>query len=81
MRRAVFYLRVSTIDQTTANQERELRDVAARNGREVVRIYKDHGISGAKGRHKRLALDAMCRDAPEAESFCFTLQRHTHAPC
>jgi hypothetical protein len=25
MRRAVAYLRVSTIDQTTANQERELR--------------------------------------------------------
>jgi DNA invertase Pin-like site-specific DNA recombinase len=25
MRRAVVYLRVSTIDQTTANQERELR--------------------------------------------------------
>jgi len=25
MRRAVVYLRVSTLDQTTANQERELR--------------------------------------------------------
>jgi DNA invertase Pin-like site-specific DNA recombinase len=25
MKRAVLYLRVSTIDQTTANQERELR--------------------------------------------------------
>jgi DNA invertase Pin-like site-specific DNA recombinase len=28
MRRAVVYLRVSTIDQTTANQERELREIA-----------------------------------------------------
>ena len=63
MRRAVFYLRVSTIDQTTANQERELRDVAARMGCEVVKVYKDHGISGAKGRDKRPAFDAMCRDA------------------
>jgi DNA invertase Pin-like site-specific DNA recombinase len=63
MRRAVFYLRVSTIDQTTANQERELRDIAARMGCEVVRVYKDHGISGAKGRDKRPAFDAMCRDA------------------
>src|SRR5215813_7093850 len=27
MRRAVIYLRVSTIEQTTANQERELREV------------------------------------------------------
>jgi hypothetical protein len=25
MKRAVLYLRVSTVDQTTANQERELR--------------------------------------------------------
>src|SRR5262249_36410412 len=30
MRRAAVYLRVSTIDQTTANQERELREIAAR---------------------------------------------------
>jgi DNA invertase Pin-like site-specific DNA recombinase len=37
MRRAVVYLRVSTIDQTTANQERELRDIAGRMGCEIVR--------------------------------------------
>jgi hypothetical protein len=30
MKRAVLYLRVSTLDQTTANQERELRQVAER---------------------------------------------------
>jgi DNA invertase Pin-like site-specific DNA recombinase len=41
MRRAGFYLRVSTIDQTTANQERELREIAARMGCEVVKVYKD----------------------------------------
>ena len=35
MKRAVLYLRVSTIDQTTANQERELREVADRAGWEV----------------------------------------------
>src|SRR5262245_45081753 len=63
MRRAVLYLRVSTIDQTTANQERELRQVAERMGCEITRVYKDHGISGAKGRDKRPAFDAMCRDA------------------
>jgi DNA invertase Pin-like site-specific DNA recombinase len=63
MRRAVFYLRVSTIDQTTANQERELREIAARMGCEVVKIYKDHGVSGAKGRNGRPAFDALCRDA------------------
>jgi DNA invertase Pin-like site-specific DNA recombinase len=63
MRRAVFYLRVSTQDQTTANQERELRAVAERMGYEVAKVYKDHGISGAKGRDKRPAFDALCRDA------------------
>ena len=36
MKRAVLYLRVSTLDQTTANQERELRTIAARMGCEVV---------------------------------------------
>jgi Resolvase, N terminal domain len=29
----------------------------------VVRVYKDHGISGAKGRKGRPAFDALCRDA------------------
>src|SRR5215472_10143351 len=62
MRRAVLYLRVSTIDQTTANQERELRATAERMGCEIVKVYKDHGISGAKGRDKRPQFDALCRD-------------------
>jgi predicted site-specific integrase-resolvase len=51
--RAVLYLRVSTLDQTTANQERELRAIAAQTGCEIVKVYKDHGISGAKGRDRR----------------------------
>jgi DNA invertase Pin-like site-specific DNA recombinase len=65
MKRTVLYLRVSTVDQTTANQERELREVAARMGSEIVKIYKDHGISGAKGRDKRPAFNALCRDAAQ----------------
>jgi len=67
MRRAVIYLRVSTVDQTTANQERELREIADRMGCEIVKVYKDHGISGAKGRDKRPAFDKMCRDAARRE--------------
>jgi DNA invertase Pin-like site-specific DNA recombinase len=63
MKRAVLYLRVSTLDQTTANQERELREIAGRMGCEIVKVYKDHGISGAKSRDKRPAFDALCRDA------------------
>jgi len=65
MKRAVLYLRVSTIDQTTANQERELREVAGRMGCEIVHVYKDHGISGAKGRDKRPAFDRLCKDAAQ----------------
>ena len=63
MKRAVLYLRVSTLDQTTANQERELQEVAGRMGCDIIHVYKDHGISGAKGREKRPAFDALCRDA------------------
>ena len=33
----MLYLQVSTTEQTTANQERELREIAARMGGEVVR--------------------------------------------
>src|SRR5215831_8157029 len=63
MKRAVLYLRVSTVDQTTANQERERRATAERAGWEVVKVYRDHGISGAKGRDKRSQFDALCRAA------------------
>src|SRR3954454_23123324 len=65
--RAVLYLRVSTVDQTTANQERELQSVAGRMGWEIVKVYKDHGISGAKARDKRPAFDALCRDATKRQ--------------
>jgi DNA invertase Pin-like site-specific DNA recombinase len=67
MKRAVLYLRVSTLDQTTANQERELREIAGRMGCEIVKVYKDHGVSGAKGRDKRPAFDALCRAATRRE--------------
>src|SRR5215211_716815 len=67
MKRAVLYLRVSTIDQTTANQERELREIASRSGLDIVKVYKDHGISGAKGRDKRPGFDALCRDATKRQ--------------
>ena len=62
-RRVALYCRVSTDRQTTANQEAALREVAAKAGWEVVEVYVDHGISGAKGREGRPAFDAMCKDA------------------
>jgi DNA invertase Pin-like site-specific DNA recombinase len=66
MRKAAVYLQVSTSDQTTANQERELRAVAERMGCEVA-IYRDHGVSGAKGRNKRPTFDKLCRDATKRQ--------------
>jgi DNA invertase Pin-like site-specific DNA recombinase len=67
MKRAVLYLRVSTLDQTTANQEHELREIADRMGCEIVKVYKDHGISGTRGRDKRPGFDALCRDATKRQ--------------
>src|SRR5260370_2214688 len=66
MRRAAIYLRVSTQDQTTANQGREPRAVADRMGC-TVEVYRDHGVSGAKGRDKRPAFDRLCRDATKRQ--------------
>jgi DNA invertase Pin-like site-specific DNA recombinase len=63
MRRVALYTRVSTDQQTTANQERELRAVADRMGYEIVNVYRDEGISGAKGRDKRPAFDLLCKHA------------------
>ena len=55
--RAAIYLRVSTDEQTTDNQERALREVAARSGHEILAVYRDEGISGSKGRDKRPGFD------------------------
>jgi DNA invertase Pin-like site-specific DNA recombinase len=62
-KRAALCLRVSTDGQTTENQRRELKAVAAQRGWIVVATYDDNGISGAKGRDKRTGLDAMLTDA------------------
>jgi DNA invertase Pin-like site-specific DNA recombinase len=61
--RTALYLRTSTLEQTTENQERELRAVAARLGHEIVEVYSDNGISGAKSRDKRPAFDRLHKDA------------------
>lgn len=62
-KRAAIYLRVSREDQTTENQRIELEHLAAARGWTIVHTYRDHGISGAKGRDRRPGLDAMLKDA------------------
>jgi DNA invertase Pin-like site-specific DNA recombinase len=59
MRRAAIYARVSTDGQSTDNQLRELRATAERHGWTVIQEYVDRGISGAKGREKRPAFNAL----------------------
>lgn len=60
-KRVALYLRVSTTGQNTVNQSRELRAVAKRQGWNVVEVFEDAGISGAKGRGQRPGLNAMLR--------------------
>jgi DNA invertase Pin-like site-specific DNA recombinase len=67
MKRAALYLRVSTNEQTTENQELELRSIAAKMQWDIVRVYSDNGVSGAKGRDKRPQFDALCRGATRRE--------------
>jgi DNA invertase Pin-like site-specific DNA recombinase len=62
-RRVALYVRVSKDRQHSENQERELIELAARMGWEIVNVYRDEGISGAKGRDERPAFDALCIDA------------------
>src|SRR5882762_6100140 len=68
MKRVAIYLRVSTSKQETQNQRRELEAVAARSGWQIVKVYEDAGVSGAKGRDKRPGLDAMLK-AVNAKEF------------
>jgi DNA invertase Pin-like site-specific DNA recombinase len=60
-KRVAIYLRVSTGEQTTDNQRRELEEVAMRHNWRVVELFEDAGISGAKGRDKRPGLDRLLK--------------------
>lgn len=67
MSRVALYTRVSTDRQTTENQLAELRQWAERAGHEVVAVYEDKGISGAKGRDKRPAFDRALKGCNRRE--------------
>jgi DNA invertase Pin-like site-specific DNA recombinase len=59
--RVAIYARVSTQDQTTANQLPDVRRYIDARNWTITREYIDQGISGS--RERRPALDALCTDA------------------
>ncbi len=65
--KVAIYVRVSTNEQTTENQVRELKQWADRAGHEIVTIYDDNGISGAKGREYRKEFDKLLKGAVRRE--------------
>jgi len=58
--KVAIYLRVSTSDQTTLNQEIELKSYCERLDYEITDIYKDEGVSGSKT--SRPELDRLLQD-------------------
>jgi len=66
-KRVALYTRVSTDQQTTENQRRELIAVAERMGWEIVCEFEDQGISGAKGRNQRPAYDGLLKAVARRE--------------
>lgn len=78
MKKVCLYCRVSTIHQTSENQLRELRAVARRMGYEIVSEFIDNGISGAKSRKDRPALDEMMKLATQRKFdmvMCWSIDR------
>jgi DNA invertase Pin-like site-specific DNA recombinase len=65
--RVAVYARVSTASQTVDNQTQELERLAALRGWTIVATFRDEGISGAKGRDGRPALDALLKAATRRE--------------
>ena len=65
--KVAIYARVSTNEQTTENQVRELTEWADRAGHEIVTIYDDNGVSGAKGREYRKEFDKLLKAAVRRE--------------
>jgi DNA invertase Pin-like site-specific DNA recombinase len=59
--KAAIYVRVSTADQHVESQLYDLREFAAKRGFEVVKEYRDCGVSGRRAR--RPGLDALIAEA------------------
>jgi DNA invertase Pin-like site-specific DNA recombinase len=60
--RIAIYARVSTEDQTSENQLRELRDWCRRQDHTIVKVYVE-AETGTKGTAKRKAFAQLFKDA------------------
>lgn len=58
--KTAIYVRVSTKDQTTLNQELILKEYCKRHEYKIYKIYRDEGVSGSKT--SRRGLDLMLQD-------------------
>ena len=77
-KRIAIYARVSTDKQTVDNQLIELRGLCERLGYTIVQEYTDSGISGAKSRDDRPALDLLLKDATRRKFdmvMCWSIDR------
>ena len=78
MKRVAAYCRISTSTQDTSSQLLTIKEAIQSNGDTLISVYEDLGISGAKSRTDRPALDQMLRDA-KAGKFdkvvCFDISR------
>jgi DNA invertase Pin-like site-specific DNA recombinase len=77
-KRIAIYARVSTDKQSAENQLLELRSLCDKLGYTIVQEYTDNGISGAKSRDERPALDALLKDATRRKFdmvMCWSIDR------
>ena len=81
IKRVALYVRVSTDHQSVKNQEIELQAVAERHGWQVVTVYRDQGISGAKGRDQAPGpRQAVAGRRPQRVRYGRSLERRSVGP-
>ena len=66
-KKVAIYARVSTDGQTVENQLRDLRAVAKRERWKIVMVFRDDGISGAKGRDQRPGFNDLCKSVTQGK--------------
>lgn len=60
-KRAAIWVRVSTTDQHTENQEAQLRQMAEQRGYDVVRVFRLDGASAYKGDHRSMLEECLAQ--------------------